>query len=225
MQNKIFRVGMLIPWVNTAIEDEIPLQVNNNVRLHWTRLKPTIMPKDGHDENYISSILRQIPSGIDSFEGIKLDAICLGCTSASFVDSFYEFEDKSQIKSFTAFEAIISHLQNLNAKKIVLFAPYSIHSIQKEVQRLMEYKIQAVRTIQIHYEQEIRYITKNQLCDIFQNSKTDDVDAILFSCTGLYTMELFEEIKSDMGLSTPLISSNLAIVRMINDFSKIDLET
>lgn len=224
MSVKEYRVGMLIPWVNTVMEDEIPLQIDRQIGLHWTRLRPKLLPNDGHDNSYMASMIKQIPSGIASFDGIPISAICLGCTSASFDNSFgclKQNNKSSQIKFFTAFEAVIIKLKKLNAKKISLFAPYDLGTIKNLIKGLSENGIEVINSTQIQYKKEIRNIRQQDLKKLLSMTEIKNVDAILFSCTGLYTMNLFKEIKDEFNLKTPVLSSNSSISDLINSLYRV----
>ncbi|MFH1547513.1 MAG: hypothetical protein ABIC57_03430 [bacterium] len=217
---KVLQVGMLIPWVNTAMEEEIPNLVYSNIGLHWSRLRPNILPMNGHDTSYLESMLSSIPDALSKFDGLDLHAIVLGCTSACLIDSCSDLEISApykRIKFITALDAILNQIEKIKAHRLILFAPYDTHTIQAEVELLQSHGVDVIKSVSLAYEDEIRFITSTQIYEVFVKEYTPDYDAILFSCTALYTLKAIDIIKRNLLIETPLLSSNIAISSTLND--------
>lgn len=217
---KRLQVGMLVPWVNTAMEEEIPSLVHPSIGLHWSRLRPRILPRDGHDDSYLEHMLLNIPDALSCFDGLDLDIIVLGCTSASFSTCSPGIEVPDAYKGsrfIGAFDSIILELKKIQAKTLLLFAPYDRLAIDAEAAALEARGLTVVRRVPISYSDQIRYITPEQVCDIFSKEYSPECDAIVFSCTALYTLEAIGMIKRGFRIEVPLLSSNTAISSTLND--------
>ncbi len=216
---KTLQVGMLIPWVNTAMEEEIPALVHPDIGLHWSRLRPFILPINGHDTSYLESMLAAVPDALSKFDGLNLHIIVLGCTSASLACSSISVpETYRQSKFITAFDAIIIQLNKIAARRVLLFAPYDKRTLAAEVELLKSGGFEVIKSIPLGYNNEIRYISTEKIYSIFVREYTADCDVVLFSCTALYTSEIIDNIKKRLDLKTPLLSSNTAIAQTLTDF-------
>lgn len=217
---KKFRAGLLIPWVNTAMEDEIPTLVNRNVGLHWSRLRPSRLPLDGHDDSYLQLLLDDIPNAITKFDGLDLQTLVLGCTSASVVNDGNDlvYPGKYQhIEKITAFDAAANYLKQKSAHDVILFGPYQEHILESEVKALNRLDVKIAKAVKINYDQEIRFISSIDLFKKFQAEYSPNYDAVFFSCTALYTLEVIRFIREMQNIQIPIISSNTAIALMLNN--------
>lgn len=209
------QVGLLIPWVNTAMEEEIPYLVHPDIGLHWVRLKPKKMPRDGHDTSYLESMIASIPEALSRFEGLIFDIIVLGCTSASFYSDLNKIY-RGNSRFVTAFDAIIFQLKKLKAHKILLFAPYDATSLQREKELLERHGFSVLESVMLTYKYEIRYISAEYIYSTIIRHYLE-CDAVLLSCTALYTLDVIKKIENYHPSLAPVISSNLAIARTLND--------
>lgn len=221
---KKFQAGIVIPWVNTAMEEEITEFVHPNVGVHWTRVRPEKLPKDGHDSSYLKSMMASIPMALSRFDGLKLDIIVIGCTSISFTNtSTLEIPQKyNHTPVVSVFDLIMLQLQKMGIKTLLLFAPYDRSTIDCQISIFNKNKITVLKAIPLHYKEEIRYIT---IDDIFDNFAAEfpiqDCDAVFFSCTALYTFEVFKKIKTTFDIKIPILSSNSVIVDAINNWCRL----
>jgi len=217
---KEFQVGMLIPWVNTAMEEEIPFLVNPNVGLHWSRLRPKKLPRNGHDTSYLKDMALSIPEALSRFGGLDIHVIIMGCTSISFTGSTSTINipiKYKHIKTITTFEAIILQIQKIKAKRVQLFAPYDEGTIAREIDLLKSYGFEVIKSVSLPYSDEIRYISMEQIYNTFIKEYTPKCDTVLFSCTALFTLDLINHIKEYFKIETPILSSNIAISHTLND--------
>jgi maleate cis-trans isomerase len=218
---KTMQVGMLIPWVNTAMEEEIPSLVDSEIGLHWSRLRPAILPRNGHDTSYLRRMLLCMPEALSRFNGMDLHAIVLGCTSVSFAHTCSDVAIPDEYRAATlimAFDAVIRQVKRLKAERVMLFAPYDKRTIDAEATLMVSQGINVVKRVVLTYESEIRFISTEQVYDAFLREYVD-CDAVLFSCTALYTLELISNIQQEQPeLRASLLSSNTAIARTLNEF-------
>lgn len=218
---KKLQVGILVPWVNVAMEEEIPSLLNQEIGVHWSRLRPSKLPDDGHDSSYLELLLSDVPNALSKFDGLDLDAIVLGCTSASFSCPFkwenYYSPQSSPTEMLSAFDTVTIQLRKLGSRKLMLFAPYEASILTKEVSALEQAGFGVIKAIQLGYDKEIRFISPSQICETFAKTYTGGCDAIFFSCTALYTLEAIDIIRQTCDPGIPLLSSNTAIANTLND--------
>jgi len=217
---KTLQVGILIPWVNTAMEEEIPYLTHPDIGLHWSRLRPNVLPKDGHDDSYLEHMLVSIPEALSKFDGLNLHVIVLGCTSATLAGCCSKIEIPEPYRNLefiTAFDAVIFQIRKIRAKTLLLFAPYEQDMIEAEVQIFKSRGVDIVKYVSLPYQDQIRYITPMEIYDLFIKEYTPQCDAVFFSCTALYTLEAIDIIKRGLHIEVPLFSSNTAISIMLND--------
>jgi maleate cis-trans isomerase len=118
-----FQVGALVPWVNTAMEEELPFLVGSSIGLHWSRLRPQMLPMNGHDPSYMKSMLDAIPDALSEFDGLRLDAIIFGCTSA---EACYDMSLYQRVgcEYFTALRSLIYATKSAGVHNISLLSGY-----------------------------------------------------------------------------------------------------
>ena len=217
---KAFQVGILVPWVNTAMEEEIPYSVHPDIGVHWSRTRPEVLPKDGHDPSYLKYMLLAVPQALSCFDGLNLQVIVLGCTSVSFSNfcsGIMMPETYQNSRFITTFDSIVLQIRKLNARKILLFAPYDKGTLDAEADMLEANGITIVKSVPLTYKNEIRYISTEQICETFEREYTPQCDAVLFSCTALYTKDAIIKLQKQQKIKTPLLSSNSAISNTLND--------
>lgn len=214
------QVGLLIPWANTAMEEEIPFLVGPGIGLHWSRIRPAVLPRDGHDSSYVRQMLSGIPDALSRFDGLDLQIIVFGCTSASLMKACVRLEipeNYRRVAFLTALDAVVFQLKKIRAKSILLFAPYE-HSLLTTMADALQLAGTTVRkATPIEYETEIRYISAEQVCRTFLREAHSKDDAALFSCTALFTLEAIRELQMALAIEMPLLSSNTAIADTLND--------
>ncbi len=216
---KTFHAGLLIPWVNTAMEDEIPELVHPDVGLHWSRLRPQTLPLDGHDTRYLDSMMSSIPHALSEFDGLNLNCIVLGCTSVSFASACTRDGIPSEHNHqpiFSAFDAILHGIEKGKVRSLIVFAPYDVETLEGEVALLRSYGVEVIRGVALDYKDEIRYISEEQICSAVAREYRL-CDAVLISCTALYTIDVLRRLKRELRVNSMFLSSNTAIAELLND--------
>ncbi len=165
-------------------------------------------------------MLQYIPDALSQFDGLNLQVIVLGCTSASFAANRPNInipERYQYVKFISTFDAIIAQIKKTAAQNIMLFAPYDQYTINAEVELLNSYGINVAKSVSLNYVDEIRYIGEEQTYRYFLKMRSVECDAVLFSCTALYTLKVIRWIKAELDTNIPLLSSNTSIANTLND--------
>lgn len=217
---KNFRAGILIPWVNTTMEDEIPILLHPDIGIHWSRMRPKKLPRNGHDTGYLNMMIKDMPIALSKFDGLDLQTIVLGCTSASILatNNLLKIPKRYQgVRFISAFGSVIGQLSKLSAKNIMLVAPYDVKTIEAETNALKNAGVLVKKSVILDYDHEIRFIPPTNIIKIYLSEIISGVDAVFFSCTALYTVSAFLELRNSYNVKIPLLSSNTAIASEIND--------
>ncbi|MGW0824728.1 hypothetical protein [Streptomyces sp. NPDC002845] len=75
------RVGVLLPWANMAVEEELPQLGEQGVVFHYARLVPASRTT-AVDDSFWHGLRAASASAVDSMRHLPLDATVLACTSA-----------------------------------------------------------------------------------------------------------------------------------------------
>jgi len=75
------RISILVPLSNVTMEYEMPLMTPSGVSFHFSRI-----PVTETTEGQLSNIINYIPEKSKLLAHTKVDVICFGCTSGSFVE-------------------------------------------------------------------------------------------------------------------------------------------
>lgn len=204
-----YRCGILVPWVNTAVEDELRF-LPRGIRYHVGRVWPSTEPTDGHDESFMASMVQHALKRQSQFGWLPLDAIYLACTSAAFEDRL-RTEDGDTI--LTVYGCLVEELRQKGVQRVNVASPYSTR-LQAALCRALERDgIQIARCTGLVFDGQIRNLRWQ---DVLQQCKGAGVISkecpLLVVCTALCTHPLVCALEREGVLC---ISSNSALVRAI----------
>ena len=214
------RFGLMVPWANTAVETELPFFLGNQASLHSARLVPKAKRTE-LDDDFLWGLITAIPDAWESLSRLPLNAVAFCCTSASIFDprSMEELErnlSAIQLPTVTAFTALIQQLKKLRAKSIILITPYVRAITEQEARAFTLEGFNVVNTASLAIDDGFDQVTSETLLSLVE-SVSQDSDAIVISCTGLYTRDAISSITSRF--SRPCLSSNSAIAQSLLDIS------
>jgi maleate isomerase len=205
------KLGYLIPSVNLASECQFPAMAPEGVSLHFTRLK---LVSANEDE------LRAMADGLEPAVALLKDA---GVTSITFhctaVTTFApgmdgqligRIERTSGLPATATGRAIVTALNTLKARKIVLVTPYPMHVNQKEEAFLRANGFEVL----VNWAEGI-----NNGLEMFAaepalwkrrvlENRRPDADAYFISCAQIKSPEIVAELEHELG--KPVITSNTA---------------
>ncbi len=204
--------------MNTTLEDEVPINLNPNVGVHWARIAPGKMPENSHDESYLLSMYQDVDRAVASFTGISLKARVVACTSLSFANETRRSFDSLCRKRgwMTVQDAICENWHQLNAGLTVLIGPYSNALLASAVESLRNRGIEISGYEGIPYSNEIKDITVENVADFIIALKLPNPSTVIISCTALYLIGLCSILTERGRGDIIIISSNGAIRDQIN---------
>lgn len=209
-----WRCGVLVPWMNRTVEDELPqLLLNVGVGLHWARLRPNPLPSGPDDETYLARMMGEVPDALASLAPTDLDLLVLACTSAALGPMAV----RTRVPMVTAFDCV---LEVLGDGPVMLCAPYSWSLIEQMAEALEVAGHPVLVKARVNPKGEFRDVTAAEIAQTIAAAWTPSVEKIVLSCTALYTLGLTARLKLDHGIQTPIISSIEAIAEVIRARSR-----
>jgi maleate isomerase len=205
------KLGYLIPSVNLAAECQFPAMAPPGVSLHFTRLK---LVSANEDE------LRRMADGLEPAVELLKDA---GVTSITFhctaVTTFAPGMDEKLIQRIkkasglpatATGRAVVTALNKLEAKKLVLVTPYPMHVNQKEEAFLRANGFEVLASWAEGINDGLAmFAAEPQLWKrrVLEHRRAD-ADAYFISCAQIKSPEIVEELERELG--KPVITSNTA---------------
>ncbi|MER7467880.1 aspartate/glutamate racemase family protein [Streptomyces sp. NPDC097981] len=201
------RVGVLLPWANVAIEEELPLLAPDGVVFHYARLVPASRTT-AIDHRFWDGLRAAATDAADSLRHIPLDALLLGCTSAGFIES----TTPVPAGTVTAFDALMAELDRIGAHRIVLATPYPDAVTGTEIKALSRRSITVLASASLGLTDGYPGVdplrAKTLVLGLPQRALAQ-ADAVVLSCTGWRTQPVLAELAQQLG--RPVISSVLAM--------------
>jgi maleate isomerase len=221
------RIGMMIPSVNFVADPQIQAMLPEGVQLHTTRMKLV-----GASDEEMQAMVRDV----DRCAGLLADAdphrILFHCTAASTISVDMGPKICARIKELTGIpatdtaEAVLSALDALGARRIVLVSPYPQSVNDHEVEFFGHFGIEVVREhgLQLSGGRAFAQVTPEDWHRIVLEHRHDAADAYFISCAQVRAAEVIESLERE--LQRPVITSNTAVawrcLRQSNIGDRID---
>ncbi len=149
--------------------------------------------------------------------GARPDVICYACTSGSIVIG----EDRvmAEIKRgapwaepSTLVTGVVNALRSLEARKIVVATPYldEINAMEADFLADKGFDVLDIQGLNVEDGEAMGRITRECLKEFALSIDRQDADAIFFSCGGIRTIDVLQEIEDAAG--KPVICSNQAMM-------------
>jgi len=228
--NKKLKFGCIIPSGNNYTEPDFYSLSQKDIGIYATRIfieniTPEELKKMGGYTEEAAKLLTNV----------NADIILFACTTGSLVEGVdWEENLKKRITKITKLPAIttsgsiINALKVLNAKKIIVFTPYSeeLNQREKVFFENMNYEVLEIKGLGIIENSKIAAVTTETIykncIDMFQRNL--DAEALFISCTNLDTIDIIDKIEKEIDI--PVITSNQAsywnLLRACGDDRKIE---
>ena len=210
------KLGVIVPPTNTANEAEWNQMAPAGVSIHAARMP---LHTDTASDAGRAALSADIERYAADLAQASVDVIAYGCTAGSMVKPVTALADfmweKTGISAMTTAQAIIEALQTLAVQRIAVATPYHNTLNQHEFDFLSSYDFDVLTIAGLGYgengPQEYRNIARIQapaVIDLVRRVDSDDVQAILISCTDLASLTVIAKLEEELG--KPVISSNTA---------------
>jgi maleate cis-trans isomerase len=157
-----------------------------------------------------------IPGALSEFDGLRLDAIVFGCTSA---EARYDMlvNQREGCEWFTALHSLIYATKSSGVHNVLLVAPYDPFTMAAEKAIVNREGINVIRDVFLPYEDEIRHIATAAIVESVQENFSPECDGVLLSCTAMYTIEAVAALSLLLPPGCLITSSNLALATRLNN--------
>lgn len=203
-----YQFGLIVPSWNTTMEYECWRMSPKGVSIHSSRIAHT----EDSDEAALY-LVEMAPGAAELLAHAKVNAICFGCTGASFqkpgidLDIIKKIEAACKTHATTTSTAIIEALKYLRIKSVAIASPYPEH-FNSLLAKFLEYsgfKVVSQKGLNVDCP---AFLPPENAYKLAMEADCKEADAILISCTNFRSLEVIEKIEKD--LRKPVISSNTA---------------
>lgn len=204
-----WRCGIVVPWMNRAIEDELPLLISgSDVALHWSRVLPARLPADRNDESYLPSLLEDLPTAMARLAPSDLKEVLLGCTSAT-ISPVVTVGGRSVVTAFHCLSLA------LDSRPTLLCTPYSEATTTgiADALRRQEHAIEHV--LSLKDDREFRDLPSTEIAAQIARYWRPGIEQVAISCTALYTADVPAILQSCYGIQARVITSITAMANFI----------
>lgn len=209
----VSHVGVLVPWANSVVEDELPRWAGDQVTWHYARLVP-VNEATALDDDFLAGLTVAVPDALHQLSKLSLERVYLACTSVGFTlpESVRTKTVDSRIEVLTAFDTITLWLRQLAARRVVLATPYPLLITERVVRALGVQGIDVLGYVNLDVADDYGSLQPHQvkvLVDSISPEALAEADAFILSCTAWPTRAVLPWLKRRLRI--PVISSNLAI--------------
>jgi len=213
------QLGLIVPSWNTTMEYECWRMAPAGVSIHASRIAHT----DDSEESNLQMV-ETAPVAAEVLAHAKVNAICFGCTGASFIKTGIDqkivkaIEALTKTPATTTSTAIIEALRHLGRKSVAIATPYP-DAANDLLARFLEYSgFRVVSQIGLNVECPA-FLPPEKAYKAAVDADSEKADSILIICTNFRSLEVIEQLERDLG--KPVISSNTASMWKLLQLAKI----
>lgn len=199
-------VGVLLPWANQAVEEELPPLGRPGVVFYYARLVPASRTT-AVDDAFWHGLRAAAEQAVDSLRHLPLESTVLACTSAGFSGG-----PRLPTGVVTAFDALTTSLTLGGHRQIVLATPYPERVTQAEADALHAAGITVLAHVSLGLADGYPDIGEDNIVRLVQRlppGAVHDSTALVLSCTGWRTFTAAACLREMLHL--PVLTSNSVI--------------
>ena len=213
-------VGIGVPQANPTVEQEMFALRPAGLGLVTTRLTSEADDIEQRLRDYIEHTVEYV----HRFDDLAIDAFAIACTGSSYLlgaqaerDLLQRFSAKLGYPVISAAGAISETLALLGARRIGIVSPYPdwLTEHANEFWSAAGYQVAAIRSVQLRGP-NVHAIYELSSADALAAAgelELQDLDAILFTGTGMPTLGAIAPLAKSTGL--PVMSSNLCLLSAV----------
>jgi len=216
MDNRVRRIGVIVPPGNVAVEREFPLYLPPGIVLNHNRLS---RPDSQQTPESILAMNESLEQTARDLSQAYPDVIAYVCTGGSFLEGpGNEGEPARRIREATGIPgistsiAVVEALRMLSIHKVLLVGPYPHDIMRAEVVFLEHYGFVVPRyeTFECMTSEANRALSSEQIAQRVIDSRAviAECDGVFVSCTNILVMDQIERLEHELG--KPVVTSNQA---------------
>lgn len=201
-------IGVLVPWANVVVEEELPRLCPDGVVFHYARLVPPGRTT-ALNAGFLDGLRAAVPEALASLGKLPLERVLLACTSEGFTHS-----GGYSPGVVSAFDALTSTLGRLSARRVALATPYPQAITDREAEAFAGRGITVTACASLGRDDGYAGITLDEITSLVAGTDPHalaEAQALVLSCTGWPTLRVIPRLEQDLGM--PVVSSNLAMAR------------
>jgi maleate isomerase len=207
------RVGLIIPSVNTVVEDEMVSFFQSSIHTHVTRLRMT-----GPYRQPLDHVLERIHDAAATLIDAGCELVIFHCTANSTENGaagekaiLSAITDAGAPKASSTATSLRRALEALGSRTLALVTPYTQAATDHETHYLQEIG----QTVVYARGCDVGRTQYSQMTPYFWNEKLREVtgpkpDVYFLSCANISAMSAIE--RSEQELDRPVITSNQVVV-------------
>jgi maleate isomerase len=207
-------VGLIIPSINTVLEQDLRHYLPKSVVAHVTRLRLT-----GTSPIALRQFLEEVPIAASLLSDAGVCAIGLACTGASMLQTteptvarVNRTEDTVEVPVTTMFDAIVEAFGALSARRIAVFSPFDDGFNDNETAAFERQGIGVVNVVGLGIADPRRcaVVTPEEIISLGNEIDHTDAEALFVGCANLRGLEAVAPLEAAMG--KPVVTSNQALL-------------
>jgi arylmalonate decarboxylase len=206
------RIGVLIPFSNSATEAEFGRLAPEGVTCHAARFR---FPPAGAPEGYFAGLREHLARPLEDLKLCGSNAVVLACTTASMASPLAELSAymtaQAGVPGISAAEAVLGALRHVGARRIAIASPY----VEKSNRQIADFfgrhgiSVVASEGLGLNASPETFKQTSRQTPEaVFQLCRrvaVAEADAVFVACTDLGSLDAIAPLERALG--RPVISA------------------
>ncbi len=209
------RLAVMPTMDDMVLEPELNHMAPEGVAIYAARLRK---PNNDTDAATQAVALDSLEECVDTLIWTRPKVICLGSTSTSFVggvDQGKKINERIKARSggiigTSISDALVHAIDAFEAKKLSIVTPY-VADLNEREKIFLEgygYKVLNIAGMGLLSSDDICWLRPSQIVKFAMKNFDMSADALVFSCTGLHTAPIMDEMERMTG--KPVVSSNSA---------------
>jgi maleate cis-trans isomerase len=208
------RLGLIVPSVNTIIEDDLRLFKVPEVSTHIARIQLSNAQPEA-----LERALADAPAEAEKLVDSRVQAIMLACTGASmvggaggnshFIKDVARFTD---VPVSTMADALVGALRSLDVKIISLFSPFpsQLNDIEAAFFAQAGFRVAKMFGLGIADPKLCAAIKPEEIVEFAERVDMPESEAVVLSCANLRGFEAADNLEKRLG--KPVVTSNQAML-------------
>lgn len=214
------RIGVLVPYTNTNLEQDMILLKPRGVALHFQRMGGYDIDEVPDEEQMAGLGASDLTQPLAMLAGARPDVVMYGCTSATLTHGpAFDRDLADTIKrtmnapSVTAAGSLVAAMRAMKIQRIGFSSPYVGAINEEAIAFFADAGIETVSRADIgralgNYGQG--ELTPDEVYDLAIKADSGAAEAIVLSCTDMRSVEVIDRLERDLG--KPVITSNQAML-------------